>query len=400
MSFGNLLRFAWQALLAHPLRTSLSALGVAVGVLAVTALTSLGEGTRRFILGQFTQFGTNLIAINPGKVKTFGLPGVFGGGVQKLTLEDAEVLRRLPGVDMLTPVVVGQARVEAGNRGRSVFVYGTGPEATRVWRFHVAQGSYLPPVETHRQASVAVLGPKLARELFGSVSALGQRVRIGGRPFLVVGVMEPKGRFLGFDLDDACYIPVASAMALFRASELTEIDVSAVSAEAIPSVVEAIKKLLVARHRGEEDFTVTTQNEMLDTLGRVMDIVTVAVSGIAGISLLVGAIGILTIMWIAVHERTAEIGLLRAIGVERSTVVAVFLLESAMLSLVGGLAGLAGSFGLGFALRAAIPGFTFATPPEAVVAALVVSAVVGLAAGVLPARRAAQVDPLEALREE
>lgn len=400
MSFGNLLRFAWQALLAHPLRTSLSALGVAVGVLAVTALTSLGEGTRRFILGQFTQFGTNLIAINPGKVKTFGLPGVFGGGVQKLTLEDAEVLRRLPGVDMLTPVVVGQARVEAGNRGRSVFVYGTGPEATRVWRFHVAQGSYLPPVETHRQASVAVLGPKLARELFGSVSALGQRVRIGGRPFLVVGVMEPKGRFLGFDLDDACYIPVASAMALFRASELTEIDVSAVSAEAIPSVVEAIKKLLVARHRGEEDFTVTTQNEMLDTLGRVMDIVTVAVSGIAGISLLVGAIGILTIMWIAVHERTAEIGLLRAIGVERSTVVAVFLLESAMLSLVGGLAGLAGSFGLGFALRAAIPGFPFATPPEAVVAALVVSAVVGLAAGVLPARRAAQVDPVEALREE
>lgn len=397
---ANLVRFAGQGLAARPLRTSLSALGVAVGVLAVTALTSLGEGTRRFILSQFTQFGTNLVAVNPGKVKTFGLPGVFGGGVQKLTLEDAEALRRLPGVDVLTPVVVGQARVEAGNRGRSVFVYGTGHEATRVWRFRVAQGSYLPPIETHRQAAVAVLGPKLARELFGSVSALGERVRIGGRPFLVVGIMEAKGRFLGFDLDDACYIPVASAMALFRASELTEIDVSAVSAEAIPSVVEGIKKALSARHRGQEDFTVTTQNEMLDTLGRVMDIVTVAVSGIAGISLLVGAIGILTIMWIAVHERTAEIGLLRAIGVERSTVVWLFLVESALLSLAGGIAGLAASFGLGFALRTAVPGFPFATPPGAVVAALLVSLAVGLGAGVLPARRAAQIDPIEALREE
>ncbi|MEW5876807.1 MAG: ABC transporter permease [Acidobacteriota bacterium] len=400
MSFGNLLRFAWQALLAHPLRTSLSALGVAVGVLAVTALTSLGEGTRRFILGQFTQFGTNLIAVNPGKVKTFGLPGVFGGGVQKLTLEDAEALRRVPGVEKLTPVVMGQARVEAKNRGRSVYVYGTGPEATQVWRFHVAQGSYLPVIETHRQAAVAVLGPKLARELFGTSSPLGERVRIGGRPFLVVGIMEPKGRFLGFDLDDACYVPVASAMALFRASELTEIDVSAVSAEAIPAVVEGIKKLLAARHRGQEDFTVTTQNEMLDTLGRVMDIVTVAVSGIAGISLLVGAIGILTIMWIAVHERTAEIGLLRALGVEQRTLAALFLLESALVAVAGGLAGLAASTLLGAVLRTAIPGFPFATPSWAVLAGLGSSLGVGLAAGVLPARRAAQVDPLEALREE
>ncbi|MCS7183040.1 MAG: ABC transporter permease [Thermoanaerobaculum sp.] len=397
---GALVAFALQALWARPLRTVLSALGVAVGVLAVTVLTSLGEGTRRFILAQFTQFGTNLIAVNPGKVKTLGIPGVFGGGVQKLTLEDAEALRRVPGVDKLTPVVMGQARVEFGNRGRSVYVYGTGHEANQVWRFHVAQGSYLPPIDPHRQAAVAVLGPKLAQELFGSSSPLGQRVRIGGRPFLVIGVMEPKGRLLGFDLDDSCYIPVASAMALFRAAELTEIDLTAVSAEAIPRVVVGIKTTLAARHRGEEDFTVTTQNEMLDTLGRVMEIVTVAVSGIGGISLLVGAIGILTIMWISVHERTAEIGLLRALGVERSTVLALFLLEASLLAAAGGLLGLAASFLLGLVLRTAIPGFPFATPPGAVVAALLVSAVVGLGAGVLPARRAAQVDPIEALREE
>lgn len=400
MSFVALLRFGLQGQLAHPLRSALSALGVAVGVFAVTTLTSLGEGTRRFILGQFTQFGTNLIAVNPGKVKTFGLPGVFGGGVQKLTLEDAEALRRIPGVEKLTPVVVGQARVEAGNRGRSVFVYGTGPEATQVWRFHVAQGSFLPLIETHRQAAVAVLGPKLARELFGMASPLGQRVRIGGRPFLVVGVMEPKGRFLGFDLDDACYVPVASAMALFRVSELTEIDVAAASADSIPQVVLGIRELLAERHRGEEDFTVTTQNEMLDTLGRVMDIVTVAVSGIAGISLLVGATGILTIMWIAIHERTAEIGLLRALGVTQGTVAALFLVESTLLAVVGGVGGLVASAMVGTVLRAAIPAFPFATPLWAVFAGLGTSLLVGVAAGVLPARRAAQVDPVEALREE
>ncbi|MGC8917568.1 MAG: ABC transporter permease [Thermoanaerobaculum sp.] len=400
MGAGPLLGFAFQALRAHPLRTALSALGVAVGVFAVTTLTSLGEGTRRFILAQFTQFGTNLVAVNPGKVKTFGVPGVFGGGVQKLTLDDAEALRRLEGVDTLTPVVVGQARVEFANRGRSVFVYGASAEAPKVWRFGVAQGSFLPPIETRRRAAVAVLGPKLARELFGTASPLGQRVRIGGRPFLVVGVMEAKGRFLGFDLDDTCYIPVASAMALFRLSELTEIDVSATSAEAIPRVVQAIKKALTERHRGQEDFTVTTQNEMLDTLGRVMDIVTVAVSGIGAISLLVGAMGILTIMWIAVHERSAEIGLLRAIGVERATVVRLFLLESAFLAGFGGLAGLAASFALGLFLREAFAGFPYATPPEAVAAAVGVSLAVGFGAGVLPARRAAQVDPIEALREE
>jgi putative ABC transport system permease protein len=400
MGWRGLLAFAWGALRAHPLRTGLSALGVAVGVLAVTALTSLGEGTRLFILSQFTQFGTNLVAVNPGKVKTFGLPGVFGGGTQKLTLEDAQALRRLPGVERLTPVVVGQARVEAGNRGRSVFVYGATHDAVFVWRFGVAQGSFLPPLEFDRQASVAVLGPKLARELFPASSALGQRVRIGGRPFLVVGIMEPKGRFLGFDLDDACYVPVASAMALFRVAELTEIDVSARSAQAIPQVVAGITATLKERHRGQEDFTVTTQNEMLDTLGRVMDVVTVAVTGIGAISLVVAAMGILTVMWIAVRERTAEIGLLRALGVERQRVVTLFLLESALLALAGGIGGLAGSFALGAALRAAIPGFPYATPGEAVLAALGVSLLVGLGAGVLPARRAAQVDPIEALREE
>ncbi|MGQ9496601.1 MAG: ABC transporter permease [Thermoanaerobaculaceae bacterium] len=400
MKLGTLLGVALGALRAHPLRTGLSALGVAVGVFAVTILTSLGEGTRAFILGQFTQFGSNLVAVHPGKVKTFGLPGVFGGGTQKLTLEDAEALRRVPGVARLTPVVVGQARVEAGSRGRSVFVYGANHQAVSVWRFRVAQGTFLPPLDPTRQAAVAVLGPRLARELFPISSALGERVRIGGRPFLVIGVMEPKGRFLGFDLDDACYVPVASAMALFRVAELTEIDIAARSASSVPGVVEGIGKVLKQRHRGQEDFSVTTQNEILDTLGRVMNVVTVAVTGIAAISLVVGAMGILTVMWIAVHERTGEIGLLRAIGVETRMVVALFLLEAAFISLVGGAGGLFLSFGLSTVLRWFVPGLPLVLPLWVVPAALAVSVGVGLAAGVLPAQRAAALDPVEALRAE
>lgn len=400
MNLGAFLGLALAALRAYPLRSGLSALGVAVGIFAVTILTSLGEGTRAFILGQFTQFGTNLVAVHPGKVKTFGLPGVFGGGTQKLTLEDAESLRRVPGVARLTPVVVGQARVEAGSRGRSVFVYGANHEAVNIWRFGVAHGTFLPPLEASRQAAVAVLGPRLARELFPSSSALGERVRIGGRPFLVIGVMEPKGRFLGFDLDDSCYVPVASAMALFRVAELTEVDIAASSASSVPEVVEGIRKVLKQRHRGQEDFTVTTQTEMLDTLGRVMNVVTVAVTGIAAISLLVGAMGILTVMWIAVHERTGEIGLLRAIGVETRIVVALFLLEAAFISLVGGAGGLFLTLALSTVLRWLVPGLPLVLPMWAMPAALLVSVAVGLAAGVLPAQRAAALDPVDALRSE
>jgi putative ABC transport system permease protein len=245
-----------------------------------------------------------------------------------------------------------------------------------------------------------VLGAKLARELFGDRSPLGRRVRIGGWSLLVIGVMEPKGQVVGFDLDDTAYIPVATAMDLFNSDELEEIDVVAESTEVIDEVAEGVRQVLMARHRGEEDFTITTQTEMLGAFDRVIGIITIAVSGIAGISLLVGAMGILTIMWISVHERTGEIGLLRALGVEQATVHRLFLLESTMLALAGGLLGLGVGFGLAVALRMLVPGLPLRTPVEAVVAAILMSALVGIGSGVAPARRAAALDPIEALRAE
>ncbi|HJW44557.1 MAG TPA: ABC transporter permease [Geothrix sp.] len=396
----ELFRFVLGALAGHRLRSSLSALGVGIGVAAVVLLTSLGEGTRQYIVSQFSQFGTNLLAVNPGKVKTMGIPGVFGGTTHKLTPEDAEALRRLPGVEAVIPVAMGQGRVEWGGRGRSVYIYGVNHELPRAWSVRTAQGSFLPPMDPGRRASLAVLGPKLAREIFGTASPLGQRIRIGSESLVVIGVMEPKGQLLGFDLDDTAYIPVGTAMGLFNLPELHEIDLLGASSEGMPALVAQVRGALMARHRGEEDFTLTTQTEMLDVFGRVIGIVTLAVTAIAGISLVVGAMGILTVMWIAVHERTAEIGLLRALGVEGGTVQAIFLLEAILVALAGGVGGLAlGALVQGL-LRLAVPGLPLATPPGAVAAALLMTFGVGAAAGVLPARKAAALDPIEALRAE
>lgn len=395
-----LFRFAVTALSSHRLRSLLSTLGIAIGIGSVILLTSIGEGTRLYIVDQFTQFGTNLIAINPGKAETIGIPGVLGGTTHKLSLDDTEALSRLTSVETVVPVAVGMARVAARERGRSVYVYGVTPDVPAVWKFRVRQGSFWPPGDLRRGHSSAVLGPKLKRELFGNDNALGEFVRIGGARFRVVGVMEPKGQFLGFDIDDSVYIPVASAMRIFNMDEVTEIDLIYRSNVPLERVVESVTRLLTERHGGNEDFTVTTQEAMMDVMGNVMNIVTVAVGAIAGISLLVGAIGISTMMWIAVGERTSEIGLVRAVGASRRQVQAVFLMEAVALATAGGVAGLAGGMGLCAMLRAVVPGLPVHTPALFVVLALVVSFGTGVVSGVVPALRASRLDPIEALRTE
>jgi putative ABC transport system permease protein len=395
----DLYRLAAGALLAHRARSLLTALGIAVGIAAVVLLTSIGEGIQRFVLAEFTQFGTHLIAVTPGRATTHGVAIGILGTVRPLTVDDAQALERLPEVTATVPVVQGNARVEWGRRSRRTNVFGVGPRVPEVWRFRVASGRFLPPDDPTAARPFAVLGSKVRRELFGDANPLGQRIRVGGDRYRVIGVMEPKGELLGFDIDDAVYVPASKALQLFNREGVMEVDVL-YSADAPASrVVDALRRHLQARH-GHEDFTITTQEQMLDVLGSVLNVLTFAVGALGGISLLVGAVGILTIMTIAVNERTAEIGLLRAIGARRRQVLALFLAEAAVLAALGGLTGLAAGAGGAWLLGTLVPALPVHTSWNYALLAEAVAAAIGIAAGVLPARRAAALDPVQALRAE
>ena len=342
MSALDMFRFSLTSLGSHRLRTFLSMLGIAIGVTAVVLMGSIGEGTRRYVLSQFTQFGTNIIAINPGKTETFGIPGVMGGTQHKLLIDDSEALRRIQGVQAVVPLSMGLGRVEAGGRGRSVPIYGVTNEVPAVWKFLIGQGVFLPDGDPKSGASIIVLGPRVKREIFGEENALGEFVRVSGYRMRVIGVMAPKGQLLGFDVDDAVYIPVATAMQVFNQDELVEIDLIFNEGLDPERVGARIKAVLAERHSGREDFTVTTQAAMLETFDKVLSAITLGL----------GAMGL-------------------AVGI-----------------------------GLCDLLRALVPGLPIHLPPVLAFLALGVSLMTGLLSGVVPAGRAAALPPLEALHAE
>ncbi|MFH1981835.1 MAG: ABC transporter permease [Pseudomonadota bacterium] len=399
MHTRDIIRLVLHALISHRLRSALTGLGIAVGIAAVVLLTSLGEGIHRFVLSEFTQFGTNLIGITPGKAATTGISGAVISNVRPLSLADAVALARLPRVVATVPVIQGNAAVEHDRRSRRSAVFGVGTAVPVVWQMRVAQGRFLPDDDPRAPRAFVVLGTTVKTELFGDANALGQRIRVGGERYRVVGVMESKGEMLGFNLDDAVYIPAARAMALFNRESLMEIDLLYAAGSPSQDVSRRARELLMARH-GEEDFTIVTQDQMLDVLGSVLNVLTMAVGALGGISLLVGGVGILTIMTIAVQERTAEIGLLRALGADRRQVLILFLGEAVVLAGLGGAGGLLLGAGGAWLLGKIVPALPTHTPWRYALMAELLSLAIGLAAGVLPARHAARLDPIEALRAE
>jgi putative ABC transport system permease protein len=399
MAWSDLLQLALRSIVSQKQRSFLTALGLIIGIAAVVILTSIGRGIHHFVLSEFTQFGTHLIAVYPGKTTTFGVSGATISTVRPLTTADADSLKPLEQIQAVMPVIQGNALIEAGAKQRRANVIGVSAALPQVWQIKVSSGRFLPDDSLDNPRAFAVLGSKMQQELFGNASPLGQRIRIGNDRFRVLGVMEAKGQMLGFDLDDTVYVPSSKAMEMFNRQGLMEIDVLYSSEADSARVEQTIKRRLIARH-GAEDFNIVTQNQMLEKMDSVLSVLTMAVAALGSISLLVGSVGILTIMTIAVSERITEIGLLRAIGAEQQVIFSLFLSEAVILSVLGG----AGGVLLGVTLVRLVSSFLPALPVQLawsyISAAFLISVLIGIAAGVMPAIKAARLNPLQALRAE
>ncbi len=398
MLLSDWLRWVFQAVTTARLRSLLTALGISVGIAAVTMLTSIGEGIRTYMMDSFSQFGTRIIAVTPGKTSTAGLSPLLTT-IRPLSLEDARLLGRLPHVDAVVPLLQGTAKIEGDRFSRDTDVYGVGPDMDRAWKFNVALGRFLPNDDLENSRYFAVLGSRVREELFRNRNPLGAYVRVGGTRFRVVGVMESKGQLLGFDLDDAIYIPADLSMQMFNKESLMEIDVIFKETTTSPEMRDRIQKALIQRH-GDEDFTLFTQEDMLSTLDKILSMLKMAVGALGGVALVVGGVGVLTIMTTALQERTQEIGLLRAVGCTRRQILWMFLGEAVLLSGLGGLLGVSIVAVLVISMNTFVPGLPISLQPFYMLASLALSCGVGLAAGISPAMHAAGLDPIEALRSE
>ncbi len=396
MRFADLMQFAAGGLKGHRLRTSLSLLGVGIGVASVILLTGLGEGARLYIAGEFASLGSNLLIIVPGKTETAGLAPLVSTAPHDLTREDAEALPlKVSAIRRVAPVVVGTASANSGERSREVTVVGSTRDLLHIRHLEMASGRFLPSDQP--DAPVCVLGAKVQRELFPDQNPLGQLVRIGEWRFRVIGVLAPRGTSIGMNLDEVAEVPVGTALRLFNRQSLFRILAEVDSHDQLDQARRAAVAVLTERHAGEEDVTVLTQDSVLGAFDMIFKTLTAALAGIAAISLGVAGIGIMNVMLVSVSERTREIGLLKAVGVTHRQVIAVFLVEAAILSTAGGAVGLLAGTGAGRLLQGFYPEFPFHSPGWAIGAALAVSCVVGLLFGLLPARKAARLDPVQAL---
>jgi putative ABC transport system permease protein len=399
MSPLDLFRFSSHALMQNRRRSALSLLGVVIGVVAVTSLTAIGEGALRFVTDQFASLGTSIVIISPGKNETTGgIPHGIGGIPNDLTLRDTIVLeRRIQAVRTAVPISISTDTISHLERDRQVPIIGATAEFARLQQLEIAMGSFLPEGELDRGASVVVLGHIVARELFASQNPLGSTVRIGGWRMRVIGVLKERGTQLGMQVDESVFIPTATGMRMANKSSVNRIMLELLPRSEPEDAIAEIKRILIERH-DEEDFTCVSQDAVMASLASILGILTMVVAGIASVSLAVAGIGIMNVMLVSVSERTDEVGLMKAVGATGRQILAIFLLEAAMLSFAGGLLGLVLGTALVLLGNALYPAVDAATPLWAIGAVMALSLGTGVLFGVLPAWRASRLDPVAALQ--
>ncbi|MBK5941241.1 peptide ABC transporter permease [Halochromatium roseum] len=402
MRLADILSSATRTLTAHATRSWLTLLAVALGSAAVVVLSALGEGARHYVLDEFSGLGTQLLIVMPGRNETRGgAPPLLGETPRDLTLHDALALLRSPLIERVAPLAAGEAPVSYRSLEREVTIIGTTADFLEVRHLSLAAGRFLPPGDPERAVPTAVIGQTLAEALFGNQSPIGQRLRIGDRRFRIIGLLQASGVSLGSNLADSAIIPVSAAQALFDNPSLFRILAQASGPAALEAAADDIRRIIRERHEGEDDVTVITQDALLGTFDRILGALTLAVAGIAAISLLVAGVLIMNVMLVSVAQRTAEVGLLKALGARERDLVQLFLTEALLLAGAGALSGIAlaylGIDAVNLQLNLQLTGFQLQVPPWAPLAAGLVSVGSGLLFGLLPALRAARLDPVVAL---
>ena len=413
MKLFESLAIAIRSLLANKLRSALTMLGIIIGVGAVITLMSVGRGAQAHITSTFEKMGTNVLYVMSTSSEEGGMMAVqYGQMTPNLTLEDAKALERIDSVTAVASVNENYGEVTAGGESKTAIIHGATPEYQEVYKYSIASGQFFSNRDIALRNTVVVLGSGVASDLFGDDDPVGQTVKIKGKRFTVIGVLAPKGgAIMGVSLDDVVVTPITTFQTRLFTQQTSrgenavqQIALTVASADAIDDVRGEVEDILRRRHRiaadEKDDFTVVSMEQMLGQLQQVLGIFTIVLGAIASVSLLVGGIGIMNIMLVSVTERTREIGIRKAVGAKRRDILVQFLLEAAVLSLLGGGIGIVGGWMLSLLISLInIGGITLhsVVSLDIVVLAVTVSVFIGLASGVYPAMRAARLNPIDAL---
>ncbi|NVJ99971.1 MAG: ABC transporter permease [Oceanospirillaceae bacterium] len=399
MRLADQLQFSLQLFLRQKFRTLMALLAVSIGVMSVLLLTGLSEGARQFVLQEFSLLGKDTLIMLPGRKETQGgLPPLTGESARDLTLEDAAALSRMPEVEYTVPLIAGLTEAYAGGLNRELIVLGSNERLLELRGLALQQGRNLPAGSDQISSPVALIGAEVAQELFPNQNPLGQWLRLADRRFRITGILEPSGVSLGTDMSNAVIIPIQASQQLFNSPGLFRLLIKLYSDDQLKTVQPAMLNLIASRHAGEPDVTLVTQDALLATFDKILGVLTSAVVGIAAISLLVAGVLIMNITLISVTQRTAEIGLLKALGAAENTVLGLFLLEAALLALAGALLGVLFAIGLLTLGHLSWPTLPLQIPLWALLSAVSVALGVALLFAWLPSRRAARMDPVNALR--